>query len=318
MNLKSLEYFIEVAKDLNMTTAAQRLYISQQALSSQIQKLEQYYGVELFERQPRLQLTFAGQRLLEGANRLLQESDALINSLSDISRSHAGILRIGIPSYRAQECFPLILPEFTEKWPNVSISLDESTSKDVLEKICLGNLDAGVVPPTAAEMQNLSDRIEFTFLLDDRTYLVCPDELLRRCFGSRAEAVKKQALQGTDLHEFKDLPFMLHKPPMRLRKVADECFNNAGFKPRVFIETSNTELMIALYSCHMGAFFVRKSRLRSLRQLYGDINAFPVQYADAPHQTAVYFARKKSQRTPAHILEFQRLMQRAWKTIAES
>lgn len=58
MNLKSLEYFIEVANDLNITSAAQRLYISQQALSAQIQKLEQYYGVTLFERQPKMPKVF--------------------------------------------------------------------------------------------------------------------------------------------------------------------------------------------------------------------------------------------------------------------
>ena len=74
MNLKSLEYFIEVAQDLNMTTAAQRLYISQQALSAQIQKLEQYYGVTLFERQPRLHLTFAGEELLDGAKKIMREN----------------------------------------------------------------------------------------------------------------------------------------------------------------------------------------------------------------------------------------------------
>ena len=47
MNVKYLESFLEVAKDLNMTTAAQRLYISQQTLSFQIQRLELYYGVKL-------------------------------------------------------------------------------------------------------------------------------------------------------------------------------------------------------------------------------------------------------------------------------
>ena len=317
MNLNSLEYFIEVAKDLNMTTAAQRLYISQQALSAQIQKLEQHYGVLLFERQPKLQLTFAGQQLLEGAKKILQDSDAIANSLADISKNHAGILRIGIPTFRAQECFPLVLPEYTQKWPNVKISLHESNSTDVLEMILDGALDVGVVPPTAAEIQNLGDRLEFTFLLDDRTYLICSDELLEQCFGPQTEALKKKAQQGTDLREFENLPFILHKPPMRLRKVADECFNYAGFKPNVFMETSNTELMIALYSCHVGAFFSRKSRLRAIRQMYPGCNAFPVQYANAPHTTAVYFVRRKSQRTPKHILDFERCMQKACRTIAE-
>lgn len=318
MNLKSLEYFIEVAKDLNITTAAQRLYISQQALSSQIQKLENYYGVTLFERQPKLQLTFAGQQLLEGAKKIMLESDAITNSLSDISRNRAGILRIGIPNFRARECFPLVLPGYSKKWPNVKISLEESPSVDMLALVCEGALDVSVVVPTPAQVQNLSDRLDFSLLLDDRTYLVCSDVLLERYFGSRTRSVKECALKGTDLSEFREIPFMLHKPPMNLRKLEDECFSKAGFRPNVFIESSNTELMIALYPCHAGGFFSRKSRLRSIRQLFPDCNAFPLQYADEPYESDVYFVRRKSQRTLAHILDFEKLMKKAWKTIAES
>lgn len=317
MNLKSLEYFIEVAKDLNMTTAAQRLYISQQALSSQIQKLEQYYGVTLFERQPKLQLTYAGQQLLQGAEQILRDSIAVTNSLTDISKNRSGMLRIGIPTFRAQECFPLILAEYSKKWPNVSISLEEQNTTQMLEMLLNGALDVCIGAPSDTELRLLSDRLDFTFLLDDRTYLVCSDELLQRCYGKRAEEIKRKAQLGTDMREFQDLPFILHKPPMKLRQVADECFNNAGIKPNVFMETGNTELMIALYSCHVGAFFSRKSRLRSIRQLYPDSNAFPVRYADAPHTSTVYFARRKIQRTPPHILDFERLMQKAWKIISE-
>lgn len=317
MNLKSLEYFVEAARDLNMTTAAQRLYISQQALSAQIQKLETHYGVRLFERQPKLQLTYAGQQLLQGAEKLLNDSIAVTNSLTEISKNRSGVLRVGIPTFRAQQCFPLILAEYCRKWPNVAISLEEQTSTEMLQMLCDGKLDACVAVPSETELRLLSDRIDFTFLLDDNTFLVCSDELLRRCYGDRVEKIKKKALQGTDLHEFKDLPFLLHKPPMKLRQVADECFNNAGIKPNVFMETGNTELMIALYACHVGAFFSRKSRLRSIRQMYPDSNAFPVRNAEAPHTSTVYFARRRTQHVPPHIRDFERMMQKAWETLSE-
>ena len=94
MNVKYLESFLEVAKDLNMTTAAQRLYISQQTLSFQIQRLELYYGVKLFERQPKLQLTYAGKQLVEGAGVIIKENESLINSFSDISSKHSGLRRM--------------------------------------------------------------------------------------------------------------------------------------------------------------------------------------------------------------------------------
>lgn len=317
MNLKSLEYFIEVAKDLNMTSAAQRLYISQQALSSQIQKLEQYYGVILFERQPKLQLTYAGQQLLEGATQLIQDSISITNSLSEISSKRAGILRIGIPAYRALECFPLILPEFTCRWPNVLINLEEAPSAKMLEMLLAGALDVCIITPSSTEMRDFDDEVDFTFLVDENTYMICSDELLRRNFGNVSEKIKKNSVQGTDLHDFEGLPFLLHKPPMRLRKIADECFNRAGYKPKVCMETSNTELMVSLYPCHLGAFFCRSSRVHTIKQAYDDCNAFPVRSYKALDPTTVYFARRKSLHIPKHIWDFERLTQKAWRQLSE-
>ena len=63
MNLLSLYYFVELAKELHVTNTAQKLYISQQNLSQHIQRLEQYYGVPLFHRKPKLALTYAGEQL---------------------------------------------------------------------------------------------------------------------------------------------------------------------------------------------------------------------------------------------------------------
>ena len=61
MNIEDLEAFAETAKDMNITAAARRMYISQQALSLKIQRLEKYYGTALFERKPHLHLTYAGE-----------------------------------------------------------------------------------------------------------------------------------------------------------------------------------------------------------------------------------------------------------------
>ncbi len=79
MNLLSLYYFVELAKELHFTNTAQKLYISQQNLSQHIQKLEQYYGVVLFHRKPKLTLTYAGEQLLASATKILAEEKDLVN-----------------------------------------------------------------------------------------------------------------------------------------------------------------------------------------------------------------------------------------------
>ena len=317
MNLKSLEYFLEVAKDLNMSSAAQRLYISQQALSLQIQKLEQYYGTALFDRQPKLQLTFAGQQLVESSGAILRENEALINRLSEISCNHHGTIRIGISAVRATECFPLILPAFSQRWPNVSLHLTESITPEMIQMLCDGLLDVLVTPLQGrAESSALSDKIESVFLMNEQNYLVCSDVILDRYFGNRSKDVKQQAVKGTDLKEFSEIPFILNKHPMRLRKLADECFHNAGFKPKIYTESSNFDLIVSLYSSHLGAFFCRGTRLPSLLNAFPDCNAFPIKTNSSFVHTPIYLMYGKLRRPAVHVIDFMNLMKEAWQTLS--
>ena len=174
MNVKYLESFLEVAKDLNMTTAAQRLYISQQTLSFQIQRLELYYGVKLFERQPKLELTYAGKQLVEGAGVIIKENESLINSFSDISSKHSGLLRIGIPAYRAAECFPMVLPDFHKRWPNISLELVEESSEEMLQMLCDGALDLLIGTPSRSEVSGLKTGSILPFYWKKRAILSVP------------------------------------------------------------------------------------------------------------------------------------------------
>ncbi|MBR0106870.1 MAG: LysR family transcriptional regulator, partial [Lachnospiraceae bacterium] len=71
MDLTSLYYFTELAKDLHITATANRLFLSQQSLSNHLARLEAYYGAPLFYRRPSLSLTAAGEKVLKFAQQLL-------------------------------------------------------------------------------------------------------------------------------------------------------------------------------------------------------------------------------------------------------
>lgn len=141
MNLLSLYYFVELAKELHVTNTAQKLYISQQNLSQHIQRLEQYYGVPLFHRKPKLALTYAGEQLYAVAVKILAEEHEFQNRLADISEKSIGNLKLGIPSYRGQICLPEILPRFYAKWPNIKIELCNESSNKMEERLYNGELD---------------------------------------------------------------------------------------------------------------------------------------------------------------------------------
>ena len=96
MELKQLQYFLQVAEYLNFSRAAQQLYISQPALSYQIAELERELGVELFVRdRRRVHLTAAGKALVDPARRLLGQAEELPLLARQGSMGPGGKLRIG-------------------------------------------------------------------------------------------------------------------------------------------------------------------------------------------------------------------------------
>ena len=96
MNFQNLEYFLTVAEEMNVTRAARRLHISEQALSRQIGKLEGELDVKLFERTPRFTLSPAGKRLKAAAEPIGNIHRQLHLELDDLNSNNTGELRIGV------------------------------------------------------------------------------------------------------------------------------------------------------------------------------------------------------------------------------
>lgn len=299
MNLISLYYFVELAKELHVTNTAQKLYISQQNLSQHIQRLEHHYDVELFYRRPKLSLTYAGEQLYAAAAKILAEETELVSRLSGISTNKSGNLKVGIPAYRGQICLPDILSRFYERWPNVTIQLTDKSSAKMEEMVNQGELDFYI----GVKHQEHST-LDIIPLLNDRIFLVCSDSLLNKHYGSAFEELKQRAASGADLSLFSKLPFLLPEPKMRLRKVIDECFQATKTTPAVFLESSSTELLISLYPNHYGAFFCTQMRLPVLIKEAPDANLFPLLLNGQIVEHPISLVRHSERFLPSYASDF--------------
>ena len=149
MELRQLKYFVGVADELHFGRAAQKLYVSQPALSQQIRALEGELGVELFATKKRTQLrkvelTEAGQVFLTDARQILQASQKAIEQVRRVGASQQ-VVRLGV--------FKLILPQrilsmleiFATHFPQVKIQLVElSTVTQVQEWVVNDRVDMGM------------------------------------------------------------------------------------------------------------------------------------------------------------------------------
>ena len=145
MNFLHLKYFLLVAEELNITRAAERLYISQQTLSNHIQRLEQYYGTKLFYRKPSLSLTCAGEFVLSFAQVVGKEERNLKDILSDVEHQERGTLRFGASMARGTQFLPRILPDFHQMYPRVEVRFVEGLSQGLERQTSNGELDFALV-----------------------------------------------------------------------------------------------------------------------------------------------------------------------------
>lgn len=146
-SLRQLRYFVEIAECGSFSSAAERLFIAQSALSRQIKELEQQLGTPLFERTARLpRLTPAGQALLERARRLLADLAQAERVTRDIGQGLQGSLRLNHSS-TVPLTGPLLarLSGYLHANPGVALDIAQQSSEAQLEDIAAGRLDIGLL-----------------------------------------------------------------------------------------------------------------------------------------------------------------------------
>jgi DNA-binding transcriptional LysR family regulator len=142
---EALKYFLELAKTLHMSRAADRLGVTQPTLSHSLKRLEDQVGQPLFLRSKKgLQLTTAGERLREKAQDLLHSWEAVLTSVQDEVSEVKGRLRLGCHTAVAEYTLPLFLPEFLKEYPEVKLTLQHGLSRHMTEMVVSSQLDVAI------------------------------------------------------------------------------------------------------------------------------------------------------------------------------
>lgn len=146
MDLKQVKSFVAVAHALSFNRAARSLYLSQPALSKQIQMLEADLGAPLLERnRHQVSLTPAGSAFLEDAEALLLRISDVRLRVARISTGEIGHLRIGFVASATLSILPVIVLAFRKQYPGVDFELKNIPTVQQVEALRDGTIDAGFV-----------------------------------------------------------------------------------------------------------------------------------------------------------------------------
>jgi LysR family transcriptional regulator, benzoate and cis,cis-muconate-responsive activator of ben and cat genes len=152
MELRHLRYFQAVAEELSFSRAAKRLRVAQPALSRAVKQLELALGAEVLERTRHVvRLTPAGVVLLRDVVLLLQQIEELTRHVRRTAAGEEGELRLGYIGPPTQPFLGPLLREYRERYPLVSIHLEERTPERVWEMVAKGRLSAALTRPVLVD-----------------------------------------------------------------------------------------------------------------------------------------------------------------------
>ncbi len=158
-----LRVFRSVATQLSFTKAANELFISQPAITKHIQELEKEYGVRLFDRiGNRIQLTRAGQLLLDHACKIIDAYHNLDFDMKKLSKKSEGELRIGASTTISQYVLPEIIARFRRQYPDIRLTLLSGNSHEIESALESDRIDLGMIEGFKRQQQ-----FKYTPFMDD-------------------------------------------------------------------------------------------------------------------------------------------------------
>lgn len=225
MNLHHLKVFLAVAQAGSISAGAQRLHISQPAVTREIRELEASLGLALFDRHPRgVRPTEGGQRLLQFAERIFTLEQAAERDLRDFASLGQGELQLGASATLGAYLLPPLLNSFRQQHPQVFVDLRVSNTREVTQQLDDGSIALGFVEgpfPTA----------------DYAHHLLARDRLLP-VVGPAHPLAGRRDLRAAELQQYE---LYMREPGSGARASIEQAYRAHGLEARAALVGGGTE-----------------------------------------------------------------------------
>jgi len=217
MEMAQLRSLVMIMREGSFTAAAEKLFVTQPALSQQMKALEGELGVQLFERRGRrIMITAPGALVLAQAEQILAHLQQLQQELAALKDIAYGRLRIGTSDTICLYLLPPVIQAFRQQYPAVEIHLTNRPSREVAALLVEGTLDFGLimlpVPESSLESEYLCERTEVA--------ICAPDHPL----AGQAQASLEQVIA---------YPLLLLERGTTSRALFDQLLAQAGFSAQI-------------------------------------------------------------------------------------
>lgn len=276
MKLQQLRYVLEVAhNNLNVSDTAQRLYTSQPGISKQIRLLEEELGVEIFTRNGKnlSKVTPAGEQVLQLAQEMLERAENIKKIAQEYSNKDKGALSIATTHTQARYMLPPVIEQFMQRYPEVSLHLNQGTPMQIAEMAASGNADFAIATEAMEHFQEL---------------LMMPCYRWNRCIlvpkNHPLAKVKKPSI--AQLCEY---PLVTYVFGFTGRSKLDEAFQAEGKTPKVAFTAADADVIKTYVRLGVGVGIL--ARMAVDEQVDSDLVAINASHLFATSMTKIGFAK---------------------------
>ncbi len=252
------DYIYEIEKQKSFTVAAQKLFMSQPALSICVKKTEEKLGAEIFDRKSLpIRLTECGKAYINAVEQIYALENDLKNKINDIASLNTGSLSICAANVTFTCVLPRLLEAFSQSYPNIELNLTESFSEDLKNKVAKGLIDL---------------IIDYDFDKNLFTSYPVMEEKILLCVSKRSEIANKyknlvvtredvidgklRSKKGVSISAFKDEKFILLKKKNDMQRRASKIFLEEEIHPNVRLELDQLKTCYELSCKGIGVSFV--------------------------------------------------------------
>lgn len=232
MNFDNYRYFAAAAEELNFTKAARRLFMTQQALSKQIDKMEKAYNTRLFNRETPMSLTPAGECMYRHVCRILDNERQMRAELDTVLDRESRSLVVGVSYFRSSILIPRIMKEFSRLHPEICVTVKERNLAGCIADLKLGKLD-----------------LMFGYHMEDDPALVS-----HRLSPEEIRGFKEEGI--VSLKPFSGCPFVRMDADTWMGEQFDRYCREDGFDPKIFVISQSVLTVLECCAEGIGATLV--------------------------------------------------------------
>ncbi len=302
---KYADYVYKVYEEKSFTVAAQKLFVSQPALSAIIKKAEEELGFKIFNRGTTpVSLTDLGQMYIAAVEDMYRVKQNLRDGINNVTSLMAGKIKVGGAAFISSFILPKIIMEFSKKYPKINIALLENNSAELQEKLLSEEIEVMM------DFDFDSNKIVSYPLKEEHILLCVPREHrlnagLKSIALTAADVVDGRHLQETtpcvDLGLFKDESYILLKPKNNMYKNSLGICSDYGFVPQSIISVDQLMTAYNIAGSGMGLTFTTDTLVRAAAR-YENLLFYKLDGSHA--KRTLYIAHKTKKYNSPAVAEF--------------